>query len=390
MPQATISARRPAIRVALLATSVEFGGIERVLLNLVQHMDAGIELCPIVFTRTDARETSFVERLHAMGAPPEMLYVNSHAPALIVNPLVNLGQAVALFRKRRFDLIHSHGYRADVFGWLLSKWCGVPAVSTCHGFTSIDRRLRVYVSLDLRVLRSFTRVIAVSAGMKDQLVSEGLRADRVDVVTNAVAEVSSAARARVRQDLRARFGFADGEFVFGYVGRLSEEKGVDYLLQAASHLAAAKENFRLVVVGDGARGSELQQAARDLGLNGRVVFTGFQSNTEPWFSAMDAFVLPSLTEGTPMALLEAMASRVPVVASAVGGVPAVLRDGENGLLVPPADVPQLVSAMRALAASPSLRETLSEGGLATVRERYGVRDWICRVRGVYLKALETH
>ena len=351
-------------------------------------MGTGIELCPIVFTRTDAKETSFLDRLRAMGVTPELLYVNTHAPELIINPIVNLKQAVDLLTKRRFDLIHSHGYRADVFSWALSKWCRVPVVSTCHGLISNDWRLRLYNRLDTRVLRSFERVIAVSEGMKDDLVAGGLRADRVDVVTNAVPEVSAPSRARERQEVRAELGVKGDEFVFGYVGRLSEEKGVDYLLQAAASLAETPAPFRVVVVGDGMQRGDLERTARDRGLNGRVVFTGFQSNTEPWLTAMDAFVLPSLTEGTPMALLEAMATRVPVVASAVGGVPAVITDGENGLLVPPADVTGLVNAMRRVVASEPLREKLSEGGLATVRERYGVTEWICRTRGVYKKALD--
>jgi glycosyltransferase involved in cell wall biosynthesis len=372
----------------LIATSVEFGGIERVLLNLVEHVGPGIQLHPIVFTRTDVVETSFFDRLHAMGVTPVTLMVNSHKPAMLVSPIVNLQQAVTVFRKQRFDLIHSHGYRADVFSWVLSKWCGVPAVSTCHGFVPNDWRLRVYNSLDTSVLKSFSRVIAVSAGMKDDLVAAGLRADRVEVVTNAVPEVPAAARARVRQDVRTTLGVQDEEFVFGYVGRLSEEKGVDYLLQAAASLSNTQASFRVVVVGDGGQRRDLERSARDRGLNGRVVFTGFQSNTEPWLTAMDAFVLPSLTEGTPMALLEAMAAGVPVLASAVGGVPAVITDGENGLLVPPGDVMGLATVMRTIAASAALREKLSQGGLATVRERYGVSEWICRTRGVYQKALD--
>jgi glycosyltransferase involved in cell wall biosynthesis len=380
--------RQQKIRVALIATSVEFGGIERVLLNLVQHIGDGVELCPIVFARSDTRDTSFFDRLRAMGITPETLYVDTHAPELILNPLVNLWQAISLFRRKRFDLIHAHGYRADIFGLLLSKLCGVPAVSTCHGFVATDWRLRLYCALDVRVLRSFGRVIAVSEAMKDDLIARGLRADTVDVVTNAVTEVSTPARVEVRRDARATLGIAEREFVFGYVGRLSEEKGVEYLLQASAQVAKAGVPFRVFVVGDGGRRETLEQEARAIGLNGHVVFTGFQGNTEPWFSAMDGFVLPSLTEGTPMALLEAMASQVPVIASAVGGVPAVVRDGENGLLVPPADATRLAEAMGTLIASPSLREKLSEGGLATVRQRYGVSDWICNTRSVYMKALD--
>lgn len=375
------------VRVALLATSVQFGGIERVLLNLLQHMDSGVELVPLIFTRTDIKETSFFDRLRALGISPEVLYVNSIRPYSLLNPLVNLGQLSAVIRKRGFDLIHSHGYRADVFGLAVASWHRLPIVSTCHGFIGNDARLRFYNALDRHVLKRFTRVIAVSAQMKEDLVAQGINAERVHVIANAVAEVPREERARTRRDVRSALEVRDDDFVFGYVGRLSEEKGVQYLVDAFASLPPEHGRARLFIVGDGPRRRELEHQAHERGVASGVTFTGFQSDTARWYSAMDAFVLPSLTEGTPMALLEAMAYRLPVIANAVGGVPAILSNRENGILLPPADVPQLCQAMQRMMTTPRLRETLSEAGVQSVRGRYDVRNWVRSVRDVYHETL---
>jgi glycosyltransferase involved in cell wall biosynthesis len=375
------------LRVALLTTSVEFGGIEGVVLNLLQHMDSGVEFFPVVFTRTDTGENGFFERLRSMRIQHATLYVNSLRPELIANPVANLAQLVALFRKQRFDLIHSHGYRADLFALAASKLCNLPLVATCHGFTPTDQRLRLYCAVDARLLRWFTRVIAVSGRMKEDLIEYGVHADRIRVITNAVAEVSAGDRARTGRDMRAGLGVSDGEFVFGYVGRLSPEKGVEHLVDAFASIAATQNHSRLLIVGDGPSRGALERRVEGHGTAAKVTFTGFQSDAAQWYSAMDAFVLPSLTEGTPMALLEAMAHRVPVIASAVGGVPAVVSHRENGLLVGSADPAELAAAMRTIASTPSLRETLSDAGVHAVRQGYDVGRWVRSIQGVYAESL---
>ena len=380
------STPRP-IRVALFATSVAFGGIERVVLNLLRHMPPGVEIVPIVFTRTDCEDQTFFERLREMGLPHETLYVNSHTPALIVNPVVNLAQAIRIVKNGRFDLIHSHGYRADAFTLVVAKYLGIPFVSTVHGFTPTDPRLRLWCELDARLLRFFPRVMAVSAPMKEQLVAYGLDAARVEVVINAVEEAAHSGSSR--REMRLRLGISENEFVFGFVGRLSDEKGVDHLLQAAEDLVAKERSARFVIVGDGPRKDDLLEATRSRGLEEKVDFVGFQSDTAPWYETFDAFVLPSLSEGTPMALLEAMAHGLPSVATAVGGVPQVVSDGENGLLVPSADRTKLSEAMRCLMTNAPLRAKLSEGAVELVRGSYGVGAWIEHVQDVYAKALDN-
>jgi glycosyltransferase involved in cell wall biosynthesis len=256
-----------------------------------------------------------------------------------------------------------------------------------HGFTPTDPRLRLWTAIDAYLLKFFPRVMAVSAPMKEQLVAHGLDAARVDIVINAVEE---AARTRAgRKETRLRLGIGDGEFVFGFVGRLSDEKGVDHLLQAAESLVAQERSARFIIVGDGPRRDDLLEATGSRGLTGKVDFVGFQSDTAPWYEAFDAFVLPSLSEGTPMALLEAMAHGLPSVATAVGGVPQVVENGASGLLVPSADQSKMCEAMRCLMTNAQLRAKLSQGAVELVRSSYGVDAWIENVRSVYTKTLDN-
>jgi glycosyltransferase involved in cell wall biosynthesis len=376
------------IRIALLATSIDFGGIERVLLNLLQHMDGEIEFVPIVFTRADAKETTFFDRMRAMNLRHETIYVDAFKPKY-VNAAYNVAEAREALRGKRIDLIHSHGYRADTIGICLSKWLRLPLLSTCHGFVPNDRRLRFYNNLDTFLLRRFDGVIAVSTQMKRDLMDSGVPEERIRVIANAVSAAGDGAGMDQRTAIRARLGIGEADFVFGYVGRLSEEKGLDHLLQAAGELRGEASTSRILLVGDGPRRQDLEEVARGRGILDRVHFAGFQRDTPGWYRAMDAFVLPSLTEGTPMALLEAMAQGLTVVGTSVGGVPAVVTHGENGLLVPPADAAALGGALTQLASEVQLRRRLSAGALRTVRERYSVEAWTREVRSMYLATVQS-
>lgn len=378
---------QPVIRVALLATVVDFGGIESVLLTLFRHMVPGVELFPLLFTRTDKEANYFFESLDVLNVPYDIIYVDT-SKYKYVNPIRNIGETIARFRKQRFDLIHSHGYRADLIGLVTSKYFSLPIVSTCHGFISIDQRLSVYNKLDIFLLRYFNRVIAVSERMKNDLVAKGLDDKKIQLITNAVSQQPRSDTAAIRREARARMGIGEEEFVFGFVGRLSEEKGLDYVVEAMKQRSQKDDPWRLVLLGEGPHRSTLDQAVRDAGLEDKVLFVGFQNFTASWYPMMDAFVLPSLTEGTPMALLEAMANGLPVIATSVGGIPAVLSSGENGILVPPADPDGLFDAMRSIAENDDLRTRLSIGAIASIRRDYSVRKWIKKVVEVYTTTLQ--
>lgn len=375
------------IRVALLATVVDFGGIERVLLTLLRRMEPGIELFPILFTRTEAKGNCFLKSLETLKIPYHTIYVNTSRYKYL-NPLRNIGETIARLKGGRFDLIHTHGYRADLIGLVVSKYFSLPIVSTCHGFISTDRQLSFYNRLDIFLLRYFNRVIAVSDRMKGDLVEKGIDEKKIQMITNAVWDGPRSDTAGIRRETRSRMGIEEEEFVFGFVGRLSEEKGLDSLIEALKRWSMKGDPWRLVLLGDGPRRGVLEQSVRDFGLADKMLFAGFQSDTAGWYAAFDAFVLPSLTEGAPMALLEAMANGLPVIATSVGGVPALLSKGENGMLVPPGDPEKLLEAMRSIAGDRDLRTRLSGGALRSIQRNHDVRDWIKKVIEVYTAAVQ--
>jgi glycosyltransferase involved in cell wall biosynthesis len=219
------------------------------------------------------------------------------------------------------------------------------------------------------------------------LSSEGIAKDKLDVIINASYKERGAVAENTRWQTRIRWGIRPEEFVFGFVGRLSEEKGVQYLLEAVG-IWHQESHWRVVLVGDGPCRGALERRVRELGLENRVVFAGFQVDIADWYAAMDAFVLPSLTEGTPMVLLEAMGNNVPVIATAVGGVPAVISNGRTGLLVPPRAALDLFHAMRSLASDAALRERIRTMAKTMLRDKYSIDNWIKKIIASYKRALE--
>jgi glycosyltransferase involved in cell wall biosynthesis len=210
---------------------------------------------------------------------------------------------------------------------------------------------------------------------------------KLSVIPNAVAIThDDRALGALRDQKRESLGIGEAELVIGYLGRLSGEKGLRFLIDAV-HELADELPMKLLIVGDGPQQSELEEIVDSLGLSDRVVFAGFQTDPEAWLPAFDVSVLPSLTEGTPVALLEAMAARVPLIATNVGGVPQVIADGTNGLLVPAGDAWALSVAIRTLIRDPELMRRLAAAGLETVRTRYGLDSWCRRLEEQYCSLL---
>lgn len=375
------------IKIAYILTPITFGGAEKVSLNFLRAVNrCRFDLRPILLTRPWEDEPYFAREIRQMGYAYDTLpvAVKTGGDPLRV-PRVAQG-VYSLLKRGGFDLVHTQGYFADICGLPVARLLGLPGISTCHGFIDNDRKLKTYNFLDKCSLRLCRSVIAVSEGIRDELVRSGLLASRIAVIPNAVAPPcgGGAALEALRQQRRGSLGLGANEPVVGYLGRLSEEKGLVHLIEAIAAMRSASTPVRLLLVGDGPQRAALERQVQTLGLDGLVVFAGFQTDAETWLPAFDIFALPSLTEGTPMALLEAMAAGVPVIASAVGGVPKVVTDGVNGLLVLPADVAALVGGLQTLSGNPELRGRLGSAGEETIRANYGIESWSRTIEGLYL------
>jgi glycosyltransferase involved in cell wall biosynthesis len=252
----------------------------------------------------------------------------------------------SLVRDRRIDIVHSHDYKTDLLAWLLGRRRGVIPLSTAHGWSGDTARERyLYYPAGKRLLSRFPHVIAVSSAIRSELERHGLPASRVSVILNSI-DPQAFVRDEIRRDpVRAGLRVAADATVIGAVGRLEREKRVDQLLEAVAPLVRMHRSLRVVIAGDGSLRRELEEQAARLGIRDVVLFAGHRLDIADLHQAFDLLVQSSETEGTPNAVLEAMAMGTPIVATDVGGTRELAAHREHALLVPRHDVPSLRAAI---------------------------------------------
>jgi glycosyltransferase involved in cell wall biosynthesis len=241
-------------------------------------------------------------------------------------------------------LVHAHDFKSDLVGVMAGRLARVPVVTTVHGYIAVTGKSQLYRQIDLQLLRAMDRVIVVSESMRRDLGERGVANGRLQVVRNGIA-IDNYPFARRSRTLRAESGFDDDALVIGHVGRLSPEKGQARLLRVLPRVREKVPRARLVIVGDGPEMESLRTLARTLGVEEVTRFCGYRSDVPEVFANLDLLVLSSDTEGLPNVVLEAMATGVPVVATAVGGTPEVVEHGVTGLLVPAGDEAALAAAI---------------------------------------------
>nr|MDQ4030404.1 glycosyltransferase [Actinomycetota bacterium] len=192
-----------------------------------------------------------------------------------------------------------------------------------------------------------------------------------------------------REEARALLGVPEGRFLVGWVGRMTGVKRTDDVLLGLKGLRERGVDAGLCLVGDGPDRDDVEQRAHELGLARHCLYLGYQDDVRDWYAAFDAFVLPSANEGTPVSAIEALAAGRPVVATRVGGVPDVVRDGEDGFLVEPGNTDALADRLAALAGDEALRRRLGEAGRERVLGRYAVDRLVDDVDRLYRSLLET-
>lgn len=276
-----------------------------------------------------------------------------------------------VLRQRRGRLLCTHGFKANVIGYLAARRTNTPHVAFLRGWTAETMRVILYEIMERRVLSRASTVVCVSRRQAEQVARLRGKRSKPIVVPNAMIPPFS--RAQDGPGIsRELLNIPADALVFGSVGRLSAEKGHSYLISAFHELCTSESSARslfLIVVGDGREQEALEKQAAELQIRDRVHFAGFQGNPADWMRLFDCMVQPSLTEGTPNSVLEALCFQIPVVATAVGGVPDLIVDNSNGLLVPAKDAHALAESMKKIADSPELRARLA-GGANDIKSEY--------------------
>ena len=354
-----------------MAHAFMVGGAEEMVLNLVHHLPHRFEpmVCGI------NRAGPIGEEIRKGGTPVAELGLNPG----VRRPL-DIGGIRRYLRETRPHIVHTFLLTASLYGRLAAILAGVPVVIGTE--VNIYRHKRWHHAQAERLLmRGTARVIASAESVKDFYVKQ-IHANpaKVDVVYNAV-DWSQLDTSATRDQMRASLGLARDALVAGIIARLTEQKGHRFLLDALERDRLA--NIHLLVVGDGDLRDALQRDVARRGLASRVHFLGARRDLGNLLAAMDVFVLPSLWEGLPLSLVLAMGAALPVVSTAVAGIPEVVRDGQTGLLVPPADAPALGAALERLLDDPGLRARLGEAARTAVLPRFGVDGYVAAVTALY-------
>ena len=253
----------------------------------------------------------------------------------------------ALVRQHQIHIVHAHDYKTDLLAWGLARRTGVIAMATAHGWTGHSTRERlVYYPGDRWVLSHLSHVVAVSSDIRNRLIDAGASPARVTVVLNAI-DAAAFRRDRTKEaDARQRFGLPPSAFVIGAVGRLEPQKDFHLLIRAFAALAGGMPDARLVIAGDGSLRSALQTEIDRHGLASHCHLLGHVDDVALLHHTFDLFVQSSVYEGTPNAVLEAMALESPIVATDAGGTAELARDGREGLIVPAENEAALITALR--------------------------------------------
>jgi glycosyltransferase involved in cell wall biosynthesis len=304
-----------------------------------------------------------------------------------------------LIRRERPRIIHTHTAKAGAVGRLAALLAGDArppiVVHTFHGHV-----LRGYFDpvrsagfrhLERWLARTSTALVAVSPQVRDDLVALGVAPREKFAVVRLGVELE--ARVRPEEDGRAEIrrvlGIGPDRFAVGWIGRMTGVKRTDDVLLAFRALRGRGVDACLCLVGDGPDRDHVERRAHDLGVMRDTLFLGYQEGVAPFFAAFDAFVLPSVNEGTPVTTIEALAAGRPVVATRVGGLPDVVRDGVDGFLVEPGAIDELAERLARLAADPGLRGRMGAAGRDRVLERYAVSRLIDDVDRLYRSLLEA-
>ena len=356
------------------------GGPEKTILFGAAKADPRFRV--IVCYIRDRRDETF--HLDARAKSIGVEYVEVHERHSL-DPGI-MPQLVTIVRDYGIDLVHAHEYKTDLVALWLAKRTGIVPLATAHGWTGHSPRERyAYYPLDKFLLARYPRVIAVSTEIKDEMVRHGARADRITVILNSIDPTAFQRSPARRLEVRAAMGLTADTIAVGAVGRAEPQKRFDLLIEAMTPILRARPSVRLFIAGDGSVLPALRQQAAALELGDQCVLLGHRQDIADLHQAFDLFVQSSEYEGTPNAVLEAMAMETPLVATDVGGTRELAFDDVHALIVPKHDVPALQRAIARALDDPAEAKARATRARQRIEQDLSFEHRTRRMEAIYLE-----
>jgi glycosyltransferase involved in cell wall biosynthesis len=358
--------------VLYVTAPAEFGGLERVVLTLAAGMrNRGHAVHVLAILDEGGGDNPMIRALRDDGVSVTAREIPPRGYRLERAALLD---AIGACRAR---VVHTHGARPDVVDGPAARRYGLATVSTLHGFTGGNWKNRFYEWLQVRAVRKCDAVVSVSRPMADRLRAAGVAGERVHVIANAW---SPRGAPLARREARAALGVPPEGCRVGWVGRLSVEKGADVLLASLPLLGELAVGVSFV--GSGPQEEMLRARAQGMGLGPRLTWHGVVPDAGRMLTAFDVLVVSSRTEGTPIVLFEAMAAGVPIVTTAVGGIPDVVTAGE-AVLVPSEQPEALAAAIRSAFSDREAAEARARAAATVLTTRFGTEPWLDAYERIY-------
>lgn len=383
----------PPIRILRVITRLNIGGPAIHAILLTRDLNDGADFRSVLVTGTPAEHEGDMSDLARANDVEPMVFPALGREISPLDDLAALARMVRLVREQRPDVVHTHMAKAGTVGRLAAQICRVPLiVHTYHGhvfhsyFSPVKTRL--FLTIERALGMGTHRIVVVGERQRDEIAAYGVASRDKLLPIRLGLELGQFLNAeRLRGTLRGELGLGADVPLVGIVARLVPIKAHEVFLQAAAAVQQSLPDACFLVIGDGERRAELEQLAKQLGVDAR--FMGWRRDMPTVYADLDVVALASRNEGSPVALIEALAAARPVVSTAVGGVPEVVLHGETGLTVPPSDPAALAEGMLTLLRDRDLAARLGQAGRRHVYPRYDSSRLVDDMRSLYRRELSA-
>ena len=365
------------MKVLQIISSNGMYGAEAVVINLARGLeDAGHESLIGVFSHPEEPAPQLFEVARASGLSACLIPCEGQLDLEVPKRIE------ALLAEEKVDLLHAHGYKADVYVRLASRHVQAPVVATCHTWHDVGFKDCAYGVIDRFALRGFDEIIAVSADVERRLLKAGIKQHRIHRIRNGID-------ATVFGNSDRKEYVEDVPLVVGMACRLAHEKGIDLFAEMAANILREQPDVRFRIAGDGDQRVAFEQRLTGLNISSHVEVFGRLDDMSAFYSSLDILVSSSRSEGYPINLLEAMANGLPIVATAVGEVPSIVRDHKTGLLVSPGDVQALTDATVSLLQNAEQRRCYGSAAKALAVQEHSASRMTSEIVEIYRHALQA-
>ncbi|WLD93008.1 glycosyltransferase family 4 protein [Alkalihalobacillus sp. AL-G] len=367
------------IKVLQFMSTSDFGGTESIVYSLVSNMDSSRFASEVCILDDDG---PILEKLIKKNIKAKCFYFNK------TNKIKALIKLFIHFTKNRYDIVNIYGFRANM---LLRPICYLTGNRTIvTGQRSIDQNRKKWQSYTDKMTSIFVkRYIANSLAAIEMLKRrEKITEGKLTCIPNGV-DLEKFQRKENNPYVRKEFGINSDTNIITMIGNLRSVKGHIYLIKAIASLENTEKNFKVFIVGKGDLDKSLKKLTKDLKIEHLIYFLGFREDIPQIIKESNIVILPSLWEGLPNALIEAMAGKKPIIGTSVGGIPELLEHGENGLLIRPKNIDDIIHSIRTLINNPKLAETMGENGFMILKKRYLLNSMVTKFEDEYIRLVNN-